>query len=174
MDSINRTILPVAVIASLTLVGCSSVEGDFPSLAKRPFEKANPVEEQAAVAEILTTTMPADLQRQVNALLTRSSAAHLAFKTSLPSLRSAIQSAGNPAPGSESWINAHMVLSRTDSTRADGVAALGEIDQLIASQREKGADAGLIALLVAPQQKIAERVNAENTEIERLTQLIGL
>jgi hypothetical protein len=173
MDSINRTFLPIAVIASLTLVGCASVEGDFPSLAKRPFEKANPVED-VAVAELVTTTLPGDLQRQVEALLTRSSAAHAAFESSVPSLQAVIQSAGNPALGSESWINAHMVLSRTDSTRTDGVAALGEIDALIAREREKGADAGLVALLVAPQQKIAERVNAENAEIERLTQLIGL
>jgi hypothetical protein len=174
MDSINRTFLPVAVIASLTLGGCASAEGDFPSLAKRPYEKANPIEEPVAVAETLTATLPADLQRQIDALLSRSSLAHAAFETSAPSLRSVIQSAGNPALGSESWINAHMTLSRTDSLRSDGVAALGEIDQLIARARDNGADSGLIALLSAPQQKIAERVSAENAEIERLTQLIGL
>ena len=174
MHRINQTFLPLAVIASLTLGGCASAEGDFPSLAKRPFEKANPVEEPIAAAGLVTTTLPASLQRQIDALLTRSSAAHAAFENAVPSIRSLIQSAGNPATGSESWISAHMELSRTDGLRADAVAALGEIDRLVAHEREKGADSGLVALLTAPQQKIAERVVAENAEVERLTQLIGL
>jgi hypothetical protein len=174
MFQINRPFLFSILLPAFALSGCASVEGDFPSLAKRPYEKANPIEEPPIAVETLTKALPADLQRQVDSLVARSSAAHAAFETSLPSVRAVIQSAGNPAPGSEPWINAHMVLSRTDSTRADNVAALGEIDQLIAREREKGADAGLIALLLAPQQKIAERLNAENTEIERLTQLIGL
>ena len=173
MHRINRTFLPLAAIASLTLGGCASATGDFPSLAKRPYEKANPVEE-VAVVETLTTMLSADLQKQVDALLSRSTVAHAAFENALPSIRSTIQSAGNPATGSESWANAHTALSRTDSLRADGVAALGEMDRLVAREREKGADSGLVALLTAPQQIIAERVISENAEVERMTQLIGL
>lgn len=173
MHRINQIFLPLAAIAALTLGGCASASGDFPSLAKRPYEKANPVEE-VAVAETLTTTLSADLQRQVDALLSRSSMAHAAFENALPSVRATIQSAGNPVTGSESWANAHTALSRTDSLRADSVAALGEIDRLVAREREKGADSGLVALLTAPQQIIAGRVTAENAEVERLTQLIGL
>lgn len=173
MLRINQTFLPLAAIASLTLVGCASASGDFPSLAKRPYEKANPIEE-VAVVETLTTTLSADLQKQVDALLSRSSVAHAAFENAAPSVRALAQSAGGSATGSESWINAHQELSRTDSLRADGVAALGEMDRLVASEREKGIDSGLVALLTAPQQKIAERVIAENAEVERLAQLIGL
>jgi hypothetical protein len=173
MHRINRTFLPYAAIASLTLGGCASATGDFPSLAKRPYEKENPVEE-VAVVETLTTTLSADLQKQVDALLSRSGVAHAAFENALPLIRSTIQSAGNPATGSESWANAHTALSRTDSLRADGVAALGEMDRLVARERENGADSGLVALLTAPQQTIAGRVTSENTEVERLTQLIGL
>lgn len=173
MLRINQTFLPLAALASLTLGGCAGASGDFPSLAKRPYEKANPVEE-VAVAETLTTALSADLQKQVDALLTRSSIAHAAFENALPSIRATIQSASNPATGSESWVNAHTILSRTDSLRADGVAALGEMDRLVANEREKGADSGLVALLTAPQQIIAERVTSENAEVERLTQMIGL
>ena len=173
MLRINQTFLPLAAFTSLTLVGCASASGDFPPLAKRPYEKANPVED-VAVAETLTTTLSADLQKQVDTLLSRSSVAHAAFENAVPSVRATIQSAVNPSPGSEAWINAHMVLSRTDSLRADGLAALGEVDRLVAAEREKGADTGLVALLTAPQKTIAERVNTENAEIERLAQLIGL
>ena len=173
MLRINRTFLPLAAVASWTLGGCANASGDFPSLAKRPYEKANPVEE-VAVVETLTTTLSADLQKQVDALLSRSTVAHAVFENALPAVRSTIQSAGNPATGSEAWVNAHTALSRTDSLRADGVAALGEMDRLVAREREKGADSGLVALLAAPQQIIAGRVMGENAEVERLTQLIGL
>ena len=173
MHRINRTFLAFAAIASLTLGGCASTTGDFPSLAKRPYEKANPVEE-AAAAETLTTALPADLQQQVDALISRSSIAHAAFEKAVPIVRALVQSAGGSSSGSESWINVHLELSRTDSLRADSVAALGEIDRLVAREREKGADSGLVALLTAQQQQIAERVIAENAEVERLAQQIGL
>ena len=173
MHNINRTFLPLVATASLALAGCASATGDFPSLAKRPYEKENPIEE-VAVVETLSTELSADLQQQVDALLSRSSAAHAAFENALPAVRSLIQSIGNPTTGSESWVNAHTVLSRTDSLRADDVAALGEMDRLVANEREKGADTGLVALLSAAQQQISDRVKAENAEVERLTQLIGL
>ena len=76
--------------------------------------------------------------------------------------------------GSESWVNAHMLLSRADAARSDSVAALGEIDRLIAGEREKGADAGLVSLLSVPQSQIAALVNAQTAEIERLSRLIGV
>ena len=119
-------------------------------------------------------TLSADLQREVDALVSRSSVAHSAFENALGSTRSALQSAGNSATGSEPWANAHTLLSRTDSLRADGVAALGEMDRLVSLEREKGSDSGLVALLSAPQTIIADRVASQNAEIEQLTKLIGL
>jgi hypothetical protein len=167
----NPIFSTVSAAGMLALSACSSVQGDFPSLAKRPYEQENPIAEPVVPAIPQTTSLPAELQSQTDSLLARSRAAHAAFQAALPSAKSVL---GPAATGSEAWVNAHMTLSRVDSTRADGVAALGEIDQIISKQRENGADAGLIALLSAPQQSIAERVNAENAEIERLTQLIGL
>lgn len=174
MHNINRTFLPLAVTASLALSGCGSVEGDFPSLGKRPYERENPIEDTVASAVPLTTTLPADLQKQTDSLLSRSGTAHAAYQSALSSALGVIQSARNSAPGSEAWVNAHAVLSRVDSVRADGMVALGEIDQIVTQQRESGADMGLVALLSAPQQRIADRVDVENAEIERLAKLIGL
>jgi hypothetical protein len=160
--------------SALLLSGCASVEGDFPSLSKRPYETDTPIEETVAAPAPVTTAMPAELERQTSGLVARARKAHAAFEAALGSARSAAQSASGSTPGSESWVNAHMVLSRADGARADAVAALGEMDQLIAREREKGADAGLTALLAAPQGRIAELVNAENAEIERLSRIIGI
>jgi hypothetical protein len=160
--------------SALLLSGCANIEGDFPSLSKRPYETDTPVEDISTTPAPNTTALPADLDRQTDALVARARKAHSAFENALGAARSAAQSASGSASGSESWVNAHMVLSRADGARADAVAALGEMDQLIARQRDKGADAGLVVLLSRPQGQIAELVNAENAEIERLSRLIGV
>jgi hypothetical protein len=67
-----------------------------------------------------------------------------------------------------------MIVSRAEGARADGVAALSEIDQLIARERDKGADKGLIALLAGPQSQLAAIVDEDTAEIDRLARLIGL
>jgi hypothetical protein len=163
-----------ALSCALLLGGCATTEGDFPSLSKRPYETNDPLTQPAAQPAPLTSTLPDDLKNRTDNLVARSQKAHAAYEAALPAARSAAQSASGGATGGESWVNAHMVLSRTDGARADAVAALAEIDDLIARERDKGADAGLIALLAIPQGQIAERVNAENAEIDRLAKLIGI
>lgn len=159
---------------ALLLSGCASVEGDFPSLSKRPYETDTPAIEPVESAQPLTTTLPAELRAKTDALLARARKAHAAYEAAMPSARSFAQSASGSANGSEGWVNAHMQLSRADGTRADAVAALGEIDRLIAIERDKGADSGLVALLSQPQAQIAAMVNEETIEIDRLARLIGL
>jgi hypothetical protein len=168
------TYSPALIFVTLLLCSCANVEGDFPSLSKRPYETADPVAEQNAVPAPLTSALPADLKARIDDMVARNRKAHAAYEAAIPAARSAAQSASGASAGGESWVNAHMVLSRADGARTDAVAALSEIDQLIAHERDKGADAGLIALLAGPQGQIAELVNAENAEIERLAKLIGL
>jgi hypothetical protein len=165
--------VPMIVITSLLLSGCASVEGDFPSLSKRPYETDKPVVDTAK-PPVLTSALPADLKQQTDALLARSERAHAAFAETIPIARSAAHEAAGSAAGSEAWVNAHMLLSRADGARADGVAALGEIDSLIAAQRDKGADTGLLSLLENQQARIASTVSADTAEINRLTTLIGV
>jgi hypothetical protein len=66
-----------------------------------------------------------------------------------------------------------MKLSKADAARADGVAALSEMDQLITRERNAGAHKGLIALLAEPQGKLAAIIDEDSAEIDRLAQLIG-
>ena len=159
---------------ALLLGGCTSVSGDFPSLSKRPYETDKPVEDPAQAPLPVSTALTPALQAQTEALVARAQKAHAAYQNALPGASSAAQAAAGAATGSEAWVNAHMALSRADGVRADSVAALGEIDELITRERDKGADAGLIGLLSKPQSQIAELVNAQTTEIDRLARLIGL
>jgi hypothetical protein len=163
-----------AVLLAFLLTGCTSVEGDFPSLSKRPYETDDPLAEPVVAAAPVTTELPADLRAQTDALVARARKAHAAFEAALPAARSAAQSASGAVSGSEAWVNGHMVISRADGARADAVEALSELDRLVQSERDKGADSGLIALLAVPQGQIGEIVNAETAEIDRLSNMIGI
>ena len=156
---------PIAMLAA-----CSTTEGEFPSLERRAYESNAPITEpvsQAAVA----VSLPPDFAAKADALLARHSAAQSAFGGGLGSVRSVASSAAGSSPGSESWVNAHVQLSRLDKARADSVAAAREFDSLIS---EAGVlDSAYVALLTAAQKPVIDDVTAQNDEIDRLSRLIG-
>lgn len=162
----------VATVA-LALAGCSTPKGDFPSLSKRPYESANPLAEPETAAEAQTVTMPDRLIGVTQGLLARNRTGQSQFAAALPAARSAAQSASGAAFGSEGWAQANVMISRLDASRADSVAALGEIDHLIAVERDKGADSGLLALLGAVQGEIAETVAEQRDQLARLFAMVG-
>lgn len=163
-----RTFLPCLVL--LTLLGaCSTVEGEFPSLERRPYENNNPI--SAREAPLSPVVLPADLSAKVAMLNARHRAAQQAFDTGLPSLQSVASRAAGTAAGSETWVNAHLQLSRLDKARADSVAAVREFDTLISEQSDTGSN--FLPLLTEAQRPVADAVAAQNAEIERLSRLIG-
>jgi hypothetical protein len=173
--SCKRTspILPLLALSILSLSACSTPNGDFPSLSKRPYESADPIMEPVAVLAAITTILPAPLSADTNHLLERNRIADAAFARARTAAESAARSGSGAAEGSESWVQAQMVLSRLDAARADSVTALGEIDGLIAVERSKGADAGLTGLLERVQAQIAESVANQEEIIRHLSATIG-
>jgi hypothetical protein len=162
--------IKLSVCLALLLTACSAVEGEFPSLERRAYESDNPVaiaDAEPAVAAVLTQ----GLKNQVDSLVARHSKAEAAYERDLPTVRSVAERAAGSAMGSESWVNAHLQLSRLDRARADSVAAVREFDALIAGAGESEAD--MVPLLVAAQKPVADAVAAQNAEIERLSRLIG-
>lgn len=173
MFRVNNPAPSLSAMAALLLAGCSLPKGEFPSLAKRPYETSDPVSEPQAEPEQRTTSLPADIASAVNRLLARHQKAESAFRSALGGVRNAAQAAAGSAIGSESWAVAQVELSRLDISRGDSVAALSELDKLIADQRERGADSGLLGLLAEPQSRLAADVMAQTAEIEALARLIG-
>lgn len=173
MQRVNRTLLALLAGSSLSLGACSLPEGEFPSLAKRPYETADPVGEPASEPQILSTRLPDSLRAQLDELVAKHAAAEAAFQTALPAARQAAQSAAGAAAGSESWVQAQMEVSRLEEKRSDSLSALAEIDRLVAVERDKGADEGLVALMVPYQEKVRRAVEAQTALIVELTNLIG-
>jgi hypothetical protein len=166
-------ILPLLALSILSLSACSTPDGDFPSLAKRPYESADPITEPEAAPTIATTVLPASLSANTKRLLERDQIANAAFERAHDAAESTARAGSGAAIGSESWVQAQMVLSRLDAARADSVTALGEIDRLVAIERTNGADAGLIGLLETAQARIAASVANQEAEIRRLSATIG-
>ena len=154
----------------LILSACASPEGRFPSLERRAYETDAPI-----VAPTESPTAPSMLSVELAAksdiLLSRHRQAQGAYLRGLDAVQSTASKAAGSSPGSEAWVNAHVVLSRLDKTRSDSVSALRDFDTLIADS--SAADSGIAVLLTEAQRPVAEDVAAQNAEIARLSRLIG-
>jgi hypothetical protein len=158
-------LMPLILLAS-----CGSIDGQFPSLERRAYENNDaitaPITPPAA-----PVSMSVELKAQVDALLARHKIAHAAYLERLDAVRSVAARAAGSAPGSEAWVNAHVILSRLDKIRDDSVAVVRAFDGLIADAN--AGDSGLSALLTDAQKPVVDDVAAQNDEIRRLSRLIG-
>ncbi len=168
MSEHHRSFAALLIGSTLLLVACSTPNGSFPSLERRPYETEKPVETPAIAAPV---ALSADLAAKVDALVRQHKVANAIFEKELPSVQNIAAKASGSAPGTESWVNAHLQLSRLDKMRADSVAVLGAFDVLITGQVD--GDSSYVTLLTRYQQDIAEEVVAQTAQIDRMSRQIG-
>ncbi len=170
--------LAIYILPPLLLLqaGCAAQSGQtYPSLAKRPFENAAPVatDKMPLVAGILSP----DLSQKLSALEGRMSRSSRSFYAELSNVERQANAARSTAPNSDAWVAAHVEISGLDRMRADGIAALAELDVMIAEQldRELRGDGPLYAhLLKARQQELASAITAQAAEVDRLARVVGM
>jgi hypothetical protein len=170
-----RCLLLIPAICALA--ACGSMEGQFPSLAKRPYETTTPPSEPVIVARPTARQLPKSLAIQVNSIEARFNTARADFAALLRSTRATANSAAGSSIGSEAWVNAQLVVSRLDNARAQAVLAEAEIDALLSRQldTESVDQNALLSPLIAPvQRRIANEVDAQNEELDRLARQIGI
>lgn len=152
------------------LAACGTTEGEFPSLERRLYESNAPIVEPVALSTA-PVALPAEIAAKVDLLLARHRAARSAFFAGLEAVKTVASNAAGSSPGSEGWVNAHVQLSRLDKARADSVAVARDFDSLIS---EAGAlDSAYVPLLTAAQKPAIDDIEAQNSEIDRLSRLIG-
>jgi hypothetical protein len=166
---------PMAMAALLT--GCAAPEGEFPSLARRPFEQDIAVAAPIVPPPPVATSLPDAISGQVSALQARHRQASSAFSALLPAARSAANGAASAAMGSEAWVNAQLVVSRLDKSRSDAISALAAMDDLLIRQLDsesQGTIQRAEPLLRPIQTEMTATVEQQNQEVERLSRIIGL
>jgi hypothetical protein len=154
----------------LILAACGTKGAGFPSLERRSYEADAPIfapTESAAALSVL----PGEFAAKSDALQARHRTAHAGYMGALAAAQAIASQAAGSSPGSEAWVNAHLMLSRLDKTRADSVAAVRDFDGLIADAGAR--DAGIAVLLTEVQRPVIEDVARQNAEIARLSNVIG-
>lgn len=154
--------------------GCSAPAGGFPSLAKRPFElaqPAGPVEEPVTAPAIL----PREMEMRLGGLMDRHRSAIGEFDRNLPGVQEKVAAAAGASVGDEAWVVAQMHLSRLDKIRDRSLEILGDVDLLaVAAQDAESAGQGerISALVMPYQEQVANDVARQNAEIEALAAML--
>jgi hypothetical protein len=160
-----------------TLAACSSPNGEFPSLSRRPFESGAPIESPIVAPVPIASSLPDEIAGKVAKLRSQHATSLAAYNELLTKTRIIASSAAGSKTGSEAWVNAHVVVSRLDHARAGSPKALAEMDNLVAKRFDdeaKGAFPSIMPLLTPIQAEMAASVAAQNTEIQKLSVIIGL
>lgn len=126
--------LPLLWLAMISVTGCAMQQGDFPSLAKRPYEDGSAIFEPAPNPPSSISALPASVQAAVDAAVVQSSTAHARFLRLLPSVKNRVNAARGSAVSSESWVVAQMDLAALEISRTPSVSALADIDDLYLAQ----------------------------------------
>ena len=160
---IDRTVLPIAgrfgCLLLLPLTGCGAPAG-FPSLAPRPIEAIARQPERVAAA--LPRRPDPALERQVTALAGQLRADEDAWAAGVAATRTAIARARGAAVGSESWIEAQLVISRLESLRQATGAHRDAVADLRLAQAQSATPADSTTLDALWRRAVAQ-VEAQNS-----------
>ncbi|GAA0485477.1 hypothetical protein GCM10009096_30260 [Parasphingorhabdus litoris] len=159
------------LVLGLSLSACAMQEGDFPSLAKRPYEDAPAITDTAAPTPAQMATLPVALRNAVDAAIRQSNAAHQAFLGDLPKVKQSVSAARGAAPSSESWVVAQVQLSSLETDRSPSISALADMDALYMQRLDQefsGEEKGAAALIAKSRERIEAQVSNQQQEIEKL------
>lgn len=161
LNTISFAVLP----AALLLAGCATPATQFPSLAIRDSERvsgsmAAPATPVATPAPIAPATL-AQLER----LLATVRSSHTAFTAATPAAQRAVANARGAALGSDSWSAAQVAVAGLESSRSDGMIALGDLDRLFVDAAVAGDE---FERLETARMEADRLVAEETAEIDRL------
>jgi hypothetical protein len=154
-----------AIPAALLLAGCATASTQFPSLAIRDSERvsgtmATPATPVAPPAPPSSATLA-----QLDQLLATVRASHAAFTTATPAARRVVANARGAALGSDAWSAAQVAVAGLESSRSDGMIALGDLDRLFVDAVVAG---NAFERLETARLEADRLVADETAEIDRL------
>ncbi|WP_299328246.1 hypothetical protein [Parasphingopyxis sp.] len=149
----------------LLLLACAGPEGEPPSLATRSIEGVldEPVR---GIAPVRSAADPA-LAAEIDRLVSQAGAGDRDFGAAYPAAERAVAAASGSSMQSETWIEAQLAVSALDSARAETIAALGDLDSMLAEQTASGRPAETNRL-VAAREQVAALYESQNARYDAL------
>jgi len=164
----------LAIAAALALAGCAAPDGPYPSLAMRGSER---------VAGMMAGTMAAPPPRpyeppQVPAsdlargdqLVSQAKSAHQGFLDAAPAARDLVLAARGASRDSEGWSRAQIAIADLESSRAQVMIALADLDRLAVDAAVAGEQ---FAPLGQKRDEVAAFANGETELINALLESLA-
>lgn len=127
--------------AALVLGACTTSEGTYPSLAKRPDERISATWPPAPPApEAAPAPLDPAAANRLDGLLAQVRSADARFHAKEGRARRLVAAAGRAAMGSEAWSIATVAISELEAARSQAMVAMSELDSLNVSARTEGRD----------------------------------
>ncbi len=146
-------------------------EGDFPSLAKRPYEDNPAIPDIDTTHTTLLEALPPVLKNAVDKAVQQSDTAHESFLQRLPGVKKSVSAARGSAPASEFWVVAQVQLSALEMNRSPSVSALADLDSLYMKRLDEefsGEEKGAAILIARSREKVEAQVSRQQREIDQL------
>lgn len=169
----------LAALAGSTLVTAACADRDrFPSLARRPAERAYGTALPApGPTPDAQAPLPADatLVAQIAALTSQARKADAKFLARRPAAERAVAAAHGAAVGSDSWSAAQIALAELDSARSEGMVAMADLDRLLVIAAQAAADSarGDIDAIAPAHTGVNDLMNSEMATLNALRARIG-
>ncbi len=161
-------IRPALLLCAVLLTGaCSTTEGEFPSLARRPAERVNGAIEPAPAPlpiPVIDALSPG-LEARISELKARARTGHAKFLSRESRARQLVVAARGAAVGSEGWSVATVAVAELEAARSEVMIALADLDSLYAAERIAGSDGVLIG---SARDSVAALVEAEDRVLAEL------
>jgi hypothetical protein len=155
----NRALLLLPLLAA-----CATPEGEYPSLAIRPQERAGGML-QPPPAPYVPPPTPAPVLGRLEQLAGDAAVAHGAFLAEAPAVRSAVAAASGTEPGTDAWARATVALAGLESARSRAMIALADLDRLMVDAAVEGDE---LERIVETRDRVIAQVDEQNAVIEGL------
>jgi len=159
------------IAAALSLTGCTTGGGPYPSLAPRAAEKIDP--EVPVVRPMNDRPVSAALASQLAGLVAEARGAQESFEPAVAEAERLASVAG--APQSESWVAAQEALSAAVAARKPTATALADIDALGATtlQKQGGMAPSDLKAIEAAAEEVSRIAQGQADRIEAIQRQLG-
>ena len=135
----------VASCSALALAGCASDTTNYPSLARRPAEKASNAATPASAPAAIPVPPSPQVTARLAGLVEQARTAHGRFLARQQRAGQTVAAASGAARGSERWAVASVALAELESARSEAMIARADLDQMFAAERIEGSDTTAIS-----------------------------